>query len=73
MGQQTTNQSSNGKRKKVEKSDNINKIINHPNATNDDSSKVSNVIRNWYRQKKEDEKEDYQILGDQRIKKLYQK
>ena len=59
MRQQTTNQSSNGKIKEVEKRDDTNKIINHLNATNDNSSEVSNVIRNWYRQKKEDKKEDH--------------
>ena len=49
MRQQTTNQSSNRKRKEVEKRDDINKINNHWNTTNDNSSKVNDVIRNQYR------------------------
>ena len=57
-------QSSNGKRKELKKKEETIKIINHSNKTNDDSGDVNNVIRNQYRQKKEDEKEDQQILGD---------
>ena len=69
MKEQKPNTGNTGKRKEVEMKGT--RFINHPNTENDKSSQVNEVIRSWYKMKKE--KEDQRITDDHRVKKLRQK
>ena len=55
-----------GKRKEDERK--TIRIISHPNTQSDESGQVNEVIRSWYKLKKE--KEDQKIIDDHRVRKL---
>ena len=67
--EQIQNTMNNGKRKEVEKRQDILKITAHPNAVQDESGNISNVIRSWYQSTKTD---DQRIEDDHTVKKLRQ-
>ena len=66
---QIQNTMNNGKRKEVEKRQDILKITAHPNAAQDESGNIDNVIRSWYKSTKT---EDQRIEDDHKVKKLRQ-
>ena len=63
---QIQNTMNNGKRKEVEKRQDILKITTHPNAAQDESGNINNVIRSWYQSTKID---DQKIADDHKVKK----
>ena len=69
MKHQEPNTGNTGKRKEVEMKGT--RFINHPNTENDKSGHVNEVIRSWYKEKKD--KEDQRITDNHKVKKLRQK